>query len=247
MAQAKPAIEPLKAVKVGMMSKGDGVNKPKKGDVLHVTYIGRFHGGQRHGQVFDHTKDTPFSFTLGYRQVIRGWDAGFKHLSLGTKAMLQIPSQYAYGDTGVANPEYKKKKKKTKNKGKNKNKNKDKNNDLFEQYAIPPKQDLAFEVQLLGINDMRWQEPKQKPKREPKQQTKQETKKSSNESKEKTNNSNVNPNENDNNKNPNLESQGKPKVDNPQNDDNANANDDNNSNETNEDSKKKSAKPASTE
>ena len=154
MTTLKPSIEPLKAVKVGIMAKGDGINKPKRGDQLHVTYIGRFHGGERHGQVFDHTKEKAFTFRLGMKQVIRGWDAGFKHISLGTKAMLQIPWQYAYGETGIVDSEATRKAQ-IANK-RNKKSKKNKKNKAQTVYSIPPKQDLAFEVQLLGINNLKW-------------------------------------------------------------------------------------------
>ena len=69
------------------------------GDILTVHYIGTFEDGQ----VFDSSLDrnTPFSFTLGVGQVIRGWDEGLLGMRVGGKRMLKITPDYAYGEQGV--------------------------------------------------------------------------------------------------------------------------------------------------
>lgn len=55
------------------------------------------------GTVFDATSqrnNTPFTFTLGIGQVIRGWDEGIALMKKNEKSILLIPSGMAYG----ANP-----------------------------------------------------------------------------------------------------------------------------------------------
>ena len=51
---------------------------------------------------FDSSVDrgTPFKFTIGQGQVIKGWDEGFASMKVGEKALLVIRSDYGYGDTG---------------------------------------------------------------------------------------------------------------------------------------------------
>ncbi|MCC5025475.1 MAG: FKBP-type peptidyl-prolyl cis-trans isomerase [Candidatus Synoicihabitans palmerolidicus] len=52
------------------------------------------------GTVFDTSRDggQPFAFTVGKRQVIKGWDEGFRLLQVGDHATLVIPPELAYGD-----------------------------------------------------------------------------------------------------------------------------------------------------
>ena len=55
------------------------------------------------GKKFDSSLDrgTPFSFTIGVGQVIKGWDEGVIQMSLGEKASLAIPSEDGYGARGA--------------------------------------------------------------------------------------------------------------------------------------------------
>ena len=40
---------------------------------------------------------------MGKGQVIRGWDEGVARMSLGEKAIVTCPPEYAYGNNGVGN------------------------------------------------------------------------------------------------------------------------------------------------
>eukprot|EP01121_Diplochlamys_sp_Union-15-3_P017735 TRINITY_DN6306_c0_g1_i1.p1 TRINITY_DN6306_c0_g1~~TRINITY_DN6306_c0_g1_i1.p1 ORF type:complete len:155 (-),score=23.66 TRINITY_DN6306_c0_g1_i1:38-502(-) len=86
----------VKGVIKQIVAQGDNTNYPKKGDIVTVHYTGKFVDGK----VFDSSKE-PFKFTIGAREVIRGWDEGVPLLSLGEKATLFLSSDYAYGSGGV--------------------------------------------------------------------------------------------------------------------------------------------------
>lgn len=71
----------------------------ESGDALTVHYVGSLPDGK----VFDSSLDsnTPFSFTLGVGQVIRGWDEGLAGMQVGGRRLLVIAPDYGYGDEGV--------------------------------------------------------------------------------------------------------------------------------------------------
>jgi FKBP-type peptidyl-prolyl cis-trans isomerase len=83
---------------------------PKTGDTIVMNYTGTLLDGTK----FDSNEDTafhhvsPFQFSLGKGQVIKGWDEGVALLKTGAKATLYIPSPMAYGSQarpgGGANP-----------------------------------------------------------------------------------------------------------------------------------------------
>ena len=69
------------------------------GDTLTVAYEGKLDSGK----VFDSSKKhhgTGFSFTLGKREVIRGWDEGLVGMCIGEKRKLTCPPNWAYGPYG---------------------------------------------------------------------------------------------------------------------------------------------------
>lgn len=68
----------------------------KGGDVVRVKYKGTF----LDGSVFD---SGTFTFTIGYGEVIRGWDEGINYMKEGGKALLIVPSALAYGAAGRGN------------------------------------------------------------------------------------------------------------------------------------------------
>jgi peptidylprolyl isomerase len=68
------------------------------GDLLTVHYIGSFPTGQ----VFENSylSGQPFTFRLGARAVIQGWDQGMVGMRVGGKRRLTIPPDLAYGELG---------------------------------------------------------------------------------------------------------------------------------------------------
>ena len=97
----KRVIEPYSELKVVIEEKGDD-QCPVKGDYVIMHYEGFFHGGLQHREKFDSSldRDKPFGFKIGKKQVIKGWDEGVMELSVGAKAVLQIPAEFGYGDKG---------------------------------------------------------------------------------------------------------------------------------------------------
>jgi FKBP-type peptidyl-prolyl cis-trans isomerase FkpA len=87
-----------KGVMVEIQQQGDGP-KVDSGKAVHVKYQGMTF----QGKVFDSNIDTtfghaePFTFVIGQRGAIEGWDDGLRLLNKGGKAKLYIPSMLAYG------------------------------------------------------------------------------------------------------------------------------------------------------
>merc|ERR1712129_560928 len=110
------------------MGAGDKKTYPENGNTLTMHYVGKFHGGAKHGEVFGSSRqrNKPFTFDIGKGRVIKGWDAGVIQMSKGEKAELHIGWDYGYGADGYG--------------------------------PIPAKQDLLFEVELLDIEDAKAEE-----------------------------------------------------------------------------------------
>nr|WP_293937839.1 FKBP-type peptidyl-prolyl cis-trans isomerase [Iodobacter sp.] len=57
---------------------------------------------KQHGTLFDSSVGkSPFSFPLGAKRVIKGWDAGVAGMKIGGKRTLIIPADLAYGARGA--------------------------------------------------------------------------------------------------------------------------------------------------
>ena len=73
------------------------------GAALTVNYTGWLYDASKanlEGQQFDTSVGkTPFSFTLGVGQVIKGWDQGVPGMKVGGTRKLVIPPSLAYGGT----------------------------------------------------------------------------------------------------------------------------------------------------
>ncbi|HRI65895.1 MAG TPA: FKBP-type peptidyl-prolyl cis-trans isomerase [Polyangium sp.] len=70
----------------------------KDGDKVKVHYTGRL---LKTNFMFDSSVGkTPFEFTLGKSEVIKGWDQGVVGMKVGGKRKLTIPSKLGYGDNG---------------------------------------------------------------------------------------------------------------------------------------------------
>ncbi|KAI6674398.1 hypothetical protein NL676_002304 [Syzygium grande] len=81
-----------------LVKEGEGWDTPDNGDEVEVHYTGTLLDGTQ----FDSSRDrgTPFKFTLGQGQVIKGWDQGIKTMKKGENAIFTIPPELAYGESG---------------------------------------------------------------------------------------------------------------------------------------------------
>lgn len=96
--QAKKTIQSPSGVKIDVVKQGTGP-LPQRGQTVVVHYTGTLPNGKK----FDSSRDRgqPFNFQLGAGQVIKGWDEAVAMMNLGTRAILTIPPQLAYGSRGA--------------------------------------------------------------------------------------------------------------------------------------------------
>ncbi|XP_006006756.1 peptidyl-prolyl cis-trans isomerase FKBP14 [Latimeria chalumnae] len=75
--------------------------KTKYGDMMLVHYEGFLekNGSMFHSSYKDHNR-LPVWFTLGLKEVIKGWDLGLQKMCVGEKRKLTIPPSLAYGKEG---------------------------------------------------------------------------------------------------------------------------------------------------
>ena len=76
--------------------------KPSSGAVCVVHYTGWLWVNDAKGKKFDSSKDrgVPFTFPVGRRKVIPGWDEGVATMKVGGKRELLIPAKLGYGEGG---------------------------------------------------------------------------------------------------------------------------------------------------
>jgi len=77
---------------------GDGVeilNHSK----IKVHYLGKLEDGTKFDSSYD--RGEPFSFQIGLRQVIEGWEKGLIGMKVGGKRTLIIPPELGYGERGA--------------------------------------------------------------------------------------------------------------------------------------------------
>ena len=88
----------MQNLKITDVAVGTGT-EAKNGDTVSVLYTGSLDDGT----VFDASSkhgNQPFSFALGARQVIQGWDIGVAGMKVGGKRELVIPPELGYGAQG---------------------------------------------------------------------------------------------------------------------------------------------------
>jgi FKBP-type peptidyl-prolyl cis-trans isomerase len=67
------------------------------GQSVNVNYTGKFIAGKKMDQSFDSGN---FTFGLGQKQVVDGFDLGIAKMKIGEKATLIFPSSLGYGSRG---------------------------------------------------------------------------------------------------------------------------------------------------
>jgi FKBP-type peptidyl-prolyl cis-trans isomerase len=77
---------------------GDGA-EARAGNHVDVHYTGWLTTGEKFDSSID--RGRPFSFELGARNVIAGWDQGVAGMRVGGKRKLTIPPHLGYGDRGA--------------------------------------------------------------------------------------------------------------------------------------------------
>ena len=94
------------------------------GEQVTVHYTGWLYNNREKGKKFDSSVDahTPFDFTIGQGDVIKGWDEGVTGMKIGGKRQLRIPPELGYGVSGTPGG------------------------------PIPPNATLIFDIQLLAVN-----------------------------------------------------------------------------------------------
>ncbi|KAL5268310.1 hypothetical protein ACHWQZ_G002241 [Mnemiopsis leidyi] len=87
-------------LQIGVKKRNQCERKSKKGDQLAMHYTGTL---KSDGSKFDSSRDrnSPFEFTLGVGQVIKGWDQGLLNMCPGDQRKLTIPPHLGYGDRGA--------------------------------------------------------------------------------------------------------------------------------------------------
>jgi len=87
----------------GRIGSGAAATSGKQVSVHYTGWLYDAKAADRHGKKFDSSRDRgePFSFKLGARQVISGWDQGVAGMKVGGTRTLVIPSDLAYGSGGA--------------------------------------------------------------------------------------------------------------------------------------------------
>lgn len=99
MTQDQPSANTVSELNIETTKEGTGDRVVKSGDTISVHYTGRLTDGTKFDSSVD--RGTPFTFTIGTGQVIKGWDEGLLGMKVGEKRTLTIPADKGYGATGA--------------------------------------------------------------------------------------------------------------------------------------------------
>lgn len=94
---AAPEAPPPTKLEITDEKVGTGA-EAKPGAKVSVHYTGTLMNGTKFDSSVD--RGTPFEFTLGAGEVIKGWDEGVVGMKVGGKRKLVIPYDKAYGEEG---------------------------------------------------------------------------------------------------------------------------------------------------
>ena len=102
---------------------GAAVTAGQKASVHYTGWLYAPEAPEKKGKQFDssRTRGQPFSFPVGGRRVIQGWDQGVVGMKVGGERRLTIPASLGYGEGGAGGG------------------------------LIPPNATLVFDVELLAI------------------------------------------------------------------------------------------------
>jgi len=85
-------------VEVVLLHPGDG-ERPQVGDTVTTHYVGTIVGkGSTFGSSL--VRGSPFITEVGVGKLIKGWDEGVLQLTCGSRAILKVSPDYAYGTRG---------------------------------------------------------------------------------------------------------------------------------------------------
>ena len=85
-------------VQINNIIVGEGAEIINHSKIL-VHYTGKLQDGTKFDSSYD--RGEPFSFQIGLRQVIEGWEIGLMGMKVGGKRTIVIPPELAYGDKGA--------------------------------------------------------------------------------------------------------------------------------------------------
>ena len=97
-AQQQPVVKDL-LMQVVTAAKDKKAKEAVEGKTLKVHYKGTFLDGKEFDSSY--SRNEPFEFKLGAKQVIQGWEIGTKGMKVGEKRILIVPPQMAYGEQGA--------------------------------------------------------------------------------------------------------------------------------------------------